>query len=71
LCAPEPAGAARVLVDGGFTSRYDYALQTLSENLYYKSRASDPEDAKGLYRLRLHDIGVIKIRTKSSPITPD
>jgi hypothetical protein len=36
-----------VLVDGGFTPRYDYAPQTLSENLYYKSRASDPEDAMG------------------------
>ena len=28
LCASEPARAARLLVDGGFTPRYDYALQT-------------------------------------------
>src|SRR5262249_53229651 len=38
LCATDPAGAVRRLVDGGFTKRYDYALQTLSENLYDKWR---------------------------------
>src|SRR6516162_7146467 len=31
LCATEPARAARMLVDGGFTPRYDYALQALQE----------------------------------------
>jgi NitT/TauT family transport system substrate-binding protein len=29
LCASEPSRAARLLVDGGFTPSYDYALQTL------------------------------------------
>jgi hypothetical protein len=32
LCATEPERAARMLVDGGFTPRYDYALQTLKDN---------------------------------------
>ena len=31
LCASDPARAARSLVDRGFTSRYDYALQSVSE----------------------------------------
>ena len=31
LCATEPERAAQGLVDGGFTPRYDYALQTLIE----------------------------------------
>jgi NitT/TauT family transport system substrate-binding protein len=44
LCATEPARAARVLVDGGFTPRYDYALQTLSENSYDRWRKYDPEN---------------------------
>ena len=30
FCAAEPERAARRLVDGGFTQRYDYALQTLT-----------------------------------------
>jgi len=31
LCALEPERAARTLVDGGFTPRYDYALQTMKD----------------------------------------
>src|SRR5262249_34367706 len=34
LCADEPELAARMIVEGGFTERYDYALQTLTENPY-------------------------------------
>jgi NitT/TauT family transport system substrate-binding protein len=44
LCATEPASAARLLVDGGFTERYDYALQTLSGLPYDKWRDYDAED---------------------------
>jgi NitT/TauT family transport system substrate-binding protein len=33
LCANEPMRVARSLVDGGFTPRYDYALQTLNDAL--------------------------------------
>jgi NitT/TauT family transport system substrate-binding protein len=63
LCAAEPARAARRLVDGGFTARYDYALQTLSELPYDKWRDYDPEDTVRFYALRLHEAGM----TKSSP----
>jgi NitT/TauT family transport system substrate-binding protein len=60
LCASDPAGVARQLVDGGFTPRYDYALQTLSENSYDKWREYDPEDTVRFYALRLRDVGFIK-----------
>ena len=47
LCATDPARVARRLVDGGFTARYDYALQTLSERPLrqmagIRSRGHDP-----------------------------
>jgi NitT/TauT family transport system substrate-binding protein len=63
LCATEPARVARQLVDGGFTPRYDYALQTLSDNPY-KWREYDAEDTIRWYALRLHEVGLIK----SSPL---
>jgi NitT/TauT family transport system substrate-binding protein len=60
LCATDPAAAARRMVDRGFTPRYDYALQTVSENGYDKWREYDPEDTMRFYALRLHDTGLIK-----------
>src|SRR5271166_782497 len=59
LCATEPSRVARQLVDGGFTPRYDYALQTLSDNPY-KWREYDAEDTIRWYALRLHEVGLIK-----------
>ena len=60
LCVTEPARAARRLVDGGFTPRYDYALQTLNEVPYDKWREYDHEDTLRFYALRLHEAGMIK-----------
>ena len=60
LCAGEPAGIARQMVDRGFTDRYDYALQALSELPYDRWREYDPEDSVRFYSLRLHEIGMIK-----------
>ena len=60
LCATAPESAARRLVDGGFTERYDYALQTLSELPYDKWREYDAEDTVRFYALRLHEVGLIK-----------
>jgi len=59
LCATEPARVARQLLDGGFTPRYDYALQTLSDNPY-KWREYDAEDTIRWYALRLYEVGLIK-----------
>jgi NitT/TauT family transport system substrate-binding protein len=60
LCVAEPAGVARRLIDTGFTPRYDYALQTLSEVPYDKWREYDAEDTIRFYALRLRDAGFIK-----------
>jgi NitT/TauT family transport system substrate-binding protein len=60
LCATEPARAARLLVDGGFTERYDYALQTLSGLPYDKWRDYVAEDTIRFYALRLRETGFIK-----------
>jgi NitT/TauT family transport system substrate-binding protein len=60
LCVSEPARGARMLVDGGYTARYDYALQTLNEVPYDKWREYDPEDTVRFYALRLHEVGMIK-----------
>jgi NitT/TauT family transport system substrate-binding protein len=60
LCAAEPARAARRLVDGGFTRRYDYALQTMHDVVYDRWREYDAEDTMRYYALRLHDLGFVK-----------
>jgi NitT/TauT family transport system substrate-binding protein len=61
LCASEPAQVAQRLVDRGFTDRYDYALQTLSELPYDKWREYDAEDTLRFYALRMHEAGLIKV----------
>ena len=60
LCASDPAGMARQLVDKGFTPGYDYALQTLSELPYGRWREFDAEDTLRFYALRLHEAGMVK-----------
>jgi NitT/TauT family transport system substrate-binding protein len=60
LCVTEPMRVAQRIVDGGFTARYDYALQTLREIPYAKWREYDPEDAMRFYSLRLREAGMIK-----------
>jgi NitT/TauT family transport system substrate-binding protein len=60
LCALEPERAARALVDGAFTPRYDYALQTMKDVPYNTWRVYDPEDSVRFYALRLREAGMIK-----------
>jgi NitT/TauT family transport system substrate-binding protein len=60
LCAVAPETAARRLVEGGFTKRYDYALQTLAELPYGTWRELDPEDSMRFHALRLHEVGMIQ-----------
>jgi NitT/TauT family transport system substrate-binding protein len=64
LCASEPELAARLIVEGGFTERYDYALQTLTENPYGAWREYDAEDTIRFSALRLHELGTIKSSPK-------
>ena len=49
-----------MLVDGGFTPRYDYALQALQDVPYDKWREYDAEDAMRFWALHLHDVGFVK-----------
>jgi NitT/TauT family transport system substrate-binding protein len=60
MCVAEPAKAAQRLVDGGFTERYDYALQTLTELPYNRWREFDPEDSMRFYALRLSEVDMIR-----------
>jgi NitT/TauT family transport system substrate-binding protein len=60
LCVTQPTGAAQLLVDRGFTSRYDYAIEALGDIPYDKWREYDPEDTIRFYALRLHEVGFIK-----------
>src|SRR4029077_8453146 len=57
---PSRRASHRGLVDGGFTPRYDNALQTMNEVPYDKWREYDPEDTIRYYALRLHEVGFIK-----------
>jgi len=60
VCATEPACSAKLLVDGGYTKRYDYALQALKDIPYNKWREYDPQDTMRFYSLRLHEVGMVK-----------
>jgi NitT/TauT family transport system substrate-binding protein len=60
LCASEPTRVAQHIVDGGFTPRYDYALQTLKELPYARWRDYNTEDTVRFYALRLREAGMIK-----------
>jgi NitT/TauT family transport system substrate-binding protein len=60
VCAIAPDRAAQLIVEKGFTPRYDYALQTMQEIPYNRWREYNPEDTVRFYALRLHEIGLIK-----------
>ena len=60
LCASEPERVARLIVDRGFTPRYDLALQALNELPYRVWRDYDPEDTIRFYALRMQELGMIK-----------
>jgi NitT/TauT family transport system substrate-binding protein len=60
FCASEPARTAQRLVDRGFVSRDDYALETLSAIPYGNWRDYDAEDSIRFYALRMREAGMIK-----------
>jgi NitT/TauT family transport system substrate-binding protein len=60
LCGTQPERVAQRIVDGGFTARYDYALQTLKEIPYTRWRDYDPEDTIRFYSLRLREARMIR-----------
>jgi NitT/TauT family transport system substrate-binding protein len=60
ICVSDPKMVAQQLVDGGFTKRYDYALQTLTELRYDVWREFDPDDSLRFYALRMREASLIK-----------
>jgi NitT/TauT family transport system substrate-binding protein len=60
FCVGDRTAAARRMIDGGFASNYNYALQTLNEVPYNKWREYDPEDTIRFFSLRLREAGMIK-----------
>jgi NitT/TauT family transport system substrate-binding protein len=60
FCVSDPVAAARRLVDGGYTTEYEYALQTLKEVPYNKWREYDAEDTIRFWALRLREANLIK-----------
>jgi NitT/TauT family transport system substrate-binding protein len=60
MCALEPARSAKLLVDKGITTHYDYAVQMMKELPYGKWRDYDSEDTVRFYSLRLNEAGMIK-----------
>src|SRR5688572_5049473 len=62
VCAREPERVARFLVNKGYTTNYDYALQTMKEMqmAYGVWREYEPEDTLRFYALRLQEVGMIK-----------
>lgn len=64
-CTQEPARVARLLVERGYTTQYDYALQALKELPYSKWRDYDPADTVRFYALRLREAGIIRATPQS------
>src|SRR5262249_34826674 len=60
LCVAQPSRIARQIVDAGFSPRYDFALEALSEIAYDRWREYDPEDTLRFYALQMRDAGLIK-----------
>ena len=60
VCTREPERVAQLLVEKGYTPRYDYAVQALKELPYSKWRDYNPEDTVRFYALRLREAGMIK-----------
>jgi NitT/TauT family transport system substrate-binding protein len=60
ICTDDPARAARILVDRGFTTEYDYTLQMAKELAYARWRSYDPDASLRFYALRLQEAGLIK-----------
>jgi NitT/TauT family transport system substrate-binding protein len=60
LCVSEPARVARLLVERGYTQRYEYALQAMQEIPFNRWREYDAEDSVRFYALRMHHAGLIK-----------
>jgi NitT/TauT family transport system substrate-binding protein len=60
VCALEPEMTARLMVERGYTDRYDLALEVIKELPYGQWREYDAEDTVRFIALRLLEAGFIK-----------
>ena len=60
ICSLEPERAARLLVESGGASRYDYALRVFNELPYDAWRSYDPSDTMRFFALRLREAGMLR-----------
>lgn len=60
ICAAEPERVAKFLVEKGYESRYDVALDVMKALPYNRWRESNPDDTLRFHALRLHEVGMIK-----------
>ena len=60
LCALAPETTARLMVDRGYTDRYDLALKVVKEIPYGQWRMYDAEDTVRFFALRLREVGMLK-----------
>ena len=60
LVNKDPEGAARLIVDRGFTNNYDYTCDILKEMPFDAWRDYDPVDSVRFYALRLKEAGILK-----------
>jgi NitT/TauT family transport system substrate-binding protein len=60
LCVSQPERMAQLLVEQGYATRIDYALQALREIRYDVWRDYDHEDSLRFYALRLYEVGLIR-----------
>jgi NitT/TauT family transport system substrate-binding protein len=60
ICAREPERAARHMVEKGYESRYEVALDVLKSLSYNRWRTYDPGDSLRFFGVRLHEVGMIK-----------
>jgi hypothetical protein len=71
FCVGDPSGEARGLVDDGFTTHYEYALQALERGwLTTGGGVRPPADAVRFYALRLREVGMIKFAPTRSLLRP-
>lgn len=60
MCALEPELAARTVINNGFPTEYETALQVFSEIPYAQWREHHPEDTLRFFALRMHKLGMIE-----------
>jgi NitT/TauT family transport system substrate-binding protein len=60
VCALQPETTAQLMVERGYTDRYDLALEVVKEIPYGQWREYDVEDTVRFFALRLREVGMLK-----------